>query len=60
MSEVKLKKSSGSKRKASTTSAPEEVEQSVVVDATINDSEEMEIKLEDYILFSQVLETNST
>ena len=40
MSEVKLKKSSGSKRKASTTSAPEEVEQSVVVDATINDSEE--------------------
>ena len=40
MSEVKMKKSSGSKRKASTPSAPEEVEQSVVIDATINGSEE--------------------
>ena len=40
MSEVKMKKSSGSKRKASTPSAPEEVEQSVVIDTTINESEE--------------------
>ena len=40
MSEVKMKKSSGSKRKASTPSAPEEVEHQKVLETTVDDNEE--------------------